>query len=123
MDNGDRAVVEVAHQHDGMPQILAEEDRVAQHAIALENALPCGQTEVAVEDVEHRTRCDLEIDALTVAGLAPRMMAQVVVLMVADGKGAEHRDAERALLETSHRAEERYRGETSGQEGGLVMMR
>ena len=104
-----------------MVQIFAEQDRVAQHPVSLEDALTKRQSEVAVEDVENSTRLDDEIDALTVSWLAGGLIAQVVVLVLQHGKWAEHGDSEGPPLRAPHWAEKRCQVEVICKGVGLVI--
>ena len=85
MNDGERTVIEVAHQDHGVAQIFGEQNGVAQHAVSLEAPLAQGQSQMAVEDVKHGVRFHLEIRPEAIAGLAPGgLIGEVVLLLVKD---------------------------------------
>jgi hypothetical protein len=73
MDDRNGSVVEIPHQQHGMVQLLAEEDRIAQHLLPLIDPLARSQPEMTVEDVQHGAGLDFDVNALTIAGLAVRL--------------------------------------------------
>ncbi len=97
MNDRDGTIVEVAHHDHRMAQFFAEQDGVAHHLFALERSFPRTQPQMTVEDVKDRTGLDLQIDAQAGPWLAAGRRAQVVLLLVQDGKCAEHRDSKRTL--------------------------
>ena len=54
VNHGERTIVEVAHQDNRMMQVLAQQNRVAEHSVPLKAPLPHSQSEMAVENVKHR---------------------------------------------------------------------
>jgi hypothetical protein len=54
VDDRERTIVEVAHKDDRMMQVLAQQDRVAEHSVPLIAPLPHSQSKMTVENVEHR---------------------------------------------------------------------
>lgn len=70
-------------------QILAQQNHVAEHAVALKAPLPHSQSKMTVEDVKHRARLYFEIGPQTVPRLACVPVAQVVPFALQDAQGAE----------------------------------
>ena len=97
MHDGDRPIIEISHQHHGMPQLLAEQDGVADHSISLKRALSNIQPQVAVEDVNDSTRPGFEVNAQAGPRLAAGAVTQVVLLLVQDRKRGQYPDAERSV--------------------------
>ena len=61
VNDRDWIIIEVAHQDYWLIQVLAQQNRVAEQAVALEPPLPHGQAEVAVEHVQYRAWLHFEI--------------------------------------------------------------
>ena len=65
VDDGQRPVIEVAHQDNRMVEILRKQHCFTEHLFTLKQALPARQTEMAIENVQHCVSSDLDVDSQT----------------------------------------------------------
>jgi hypothetical protein len=69
-----RPIVEVTHQNNGMMQIFAEQNSIAQHLFALELSFAYRESQVTIENVYDRARLNLKIHAKAGARFPARMV-------------------------------------------------